>query len=226
MALILKNKLYGNIKIDSNKIIGFMGNNYLNYMNMISFSNAYLIDKEYVFYTNNIDSEISLYLKNKDNSHKIKNIVLKEFNLDIDFLNKNISDLSSGEKHLLKYLIAFIINKKIIIIDEPFLDMDYSLKKKIKSLLQRIIYDTNKTIIIGSMDSNIIYELCDNILLLDNTYYYGKKIDVFTNKLLLENYKIDTPDIVEFINLVKKKNVLIDYSYDIRDLIKDVYKSV
>lgn len=226
MALVFKNKEYGKIIIDSNKIIGFMGNNYLNYMKKINDNNTYFINKEYEFYTNSVDSEISIYIKDNNNFNNIKDIILREFGLDNIFLNKRINALSSGEKHLLKYLIAFIINKKIIIIDEPFLDIDYSLKKKISSLLQRIIYDTNKTIIIGSVNSDIIYELCDNVLLLDNTYYYGSKIDVFTNKDLLNIYQIDTPEIVKFINLIKEKNVLIDYSYDIRDLIKDVYKCV
>ena len=98
--------------------------------------------------------------------------------------------------------------------------------KKIKSLLQRIIYETNKTIIIGSSDSNIIYEICSSVLLLDNIYYYDKTINIFKDVDLLNRFNIDIPDLVEFVNLIKQKNILIDYSFDIRDLIKDVYKSV
>ena len=226
MALVLKSNVYGNIKIDSNKIIGMMGSNYVDFMKMIKGNNYHFISKENDFYTDSVDIEMSIHIKNKMDLQKIKKMMLCEFNLENSFLNCNISDLSNGEKKLLKYILAFIDNKRIIIIDEPFLDLDYNLKKIIKSLLQRIIFETDKTIIIGSSDSNIIYELCSSVLLLDMTYYYDKTINIFSNSELLKEYHIDTPDIVEFVNLAKEKNILIDYSYDIRDLIKDVYKCV
>ena len=226
MALIFKNNLYGDIKIDSRKIIGLMGNNYVDFINMVKDNNTLIINKEDNFYTNSVDSEISIYIKNKVGSYRIKEIILNEFNLDSAFLNRKISDLSSGEKKVLKYILAFASNKKIMIIDEPYLDLDYNWKKKIKSLLQRIIYETNKTIIIGSSDSNIIYEICSSVLLLDNIYYYDKTINIFKDVDLLNRFNIDIPDLVEFVNLIKQKNILIDYSFDIRDLIKDVYKSV
>lgn len=226
MALILKNDLYGNIRIDSNRIIGVMGNNYAKFIHMIKGNNFFLIFKADEFYTNKVDNEISLYFKNKENIKGNIEIVLNEFNLDNSFLNKSINDLSNGEKKLLKYILAFISNNKIIIIDEPYLDLDYNLKKKIKSLLQRIIYETDKTIIIGSSDSNVIYELCSSVLLLDRTYCYDKTINIFSNKEILSKYHIDIPEIVQFVDLMKEKNILIDYSYDIRDLIKDVYKCV
>ena len=226
MALIFKNNLYGNIKIDSNKIIGVMGNNYVNFIHSIKNNNAYIISRENDFYTNSVDSEMLVNIKNKGELLRIKEIMLKEFNLDYAFLNKKISELSSGEIKLLKYILAFINNKKILIIDEPFMDLDYNGKKMIKSLLQRIIYETNKTIIIGSCDSNIIYELCSNVLLLDSVFYYDKTINIFKDINLLNRFNIDIPDLVKFVNLVKQKNTLIDYSFDIRDLIKDVYKSV
>ncbi len=226
MALILKNDLYGNIRIDSNKIIGVMGNSYVKFIHMIKGNNCFYISKIDEFYTNKVDNEISLYFKNKENLKGDIEIVLNEFNLDNSFLNRSINDLSNGEKRLLKYVLAFISNNKIIIIDEPYLDLDYNFKKKIKSLLQRIIYETRKTIIIGSSDSNVIYELCSNILLLDKMYYYDKTINIFSNKDILNKYHIDIPEIVKFVDLMKEKNILIDYSYDIRDLIKDVYKCV
>ena len=226
MALILENNVYGNIKIDSNEIIGFMGNGYFNFIKKIRGNNIYYIPKENLFSTKIVDSEMSLYIKDKVNESKIKKIILDEFNLDIGYLNNKICDLSHGEKQLLKYMLSFASNKKIIIIDEPFLNMDYNLKKKIKSLLKRIIYETDKTVIICSNDSNIIYELCSKVLLLDKKYYYNKVINIFKNAELLKEYNIDIPDIIKFINLAKKKNILINYSFDIRDLIKDVYKSV
>ena len=98
--------------------------------------------------------------------------------------------------------------------------------KRLISLFKRIKYHTERTIIIFSNNSNTIYEQCDNVLLLGNEYYYGTVKDVFTNLSLLEKYEIDVPNIVEFVNMAKEKGIQIDYSFDIRDLIKDVYKCV
>ena len=221
MALVLKNNLYGNIKIDSNKIIGVMGN-YYKFIKSINNKNISLIPVINDFYTNNVYYEMSLYTTDTNSIDKL----LKDFDLNSDFLNKNICFLSDSLKHLLKYMLALLQNKKIIIIDEPFIDMDYSLKKKIKSILKRIIYETDKTIIICSNNSNIIYELCDSVLLLDKDFKYGKTIDIMKDNILLEKYNIDIPDIIDFINLIKSKGIIIDYSVDIRDLIKDVYKCV
>ncbi len=215
MELVLKSKSYGNIVIDNNKIIGIVGRT-----SSLKISNVSMIGKDYNFYTNLVASEISLYPSNK------KEIIFKELNVQEDFLQRKISELSNSEKHLLKYIIGFLLDKDIIVIDEPFIDMDYNWKKKLISLFKRIIYKTDKTILIISNNINIIYELCDNILILEKDYCYGKTVDIFKDKSLLDKYNIDVPDIVEFINLAKSKNVLLDYSFDIRDLIKDVYKSV
>ena len=224
MGLIIKNKMYGQIHLDTNKIIGIMGKNSsvvtdsLN-RNMVSF-----VSKDYEFYTNSCMTELMIHLK-KVNTSELTDL-LKMFDLDEYFLKKKINDLSSGEKKILKYLSAFLENKKNIFIDEPFLDIDFKWKKCLISFFKRTIYEKNKTIFIVSNNSNIIYELCDMILLLEKEYVYGTVRDIFTNTMLLEKYHIDIPNIVEFVNLAKKKKVLIDYSYDIRDLIKDVYKHV
>ncbi len=215
MGLILKSKKYGDISIDSNKIIGVIG-----LLNLIKLNNVSMVSKDYEFYTDFVSSEISLY--SIDN----KEIIFDEFNIKNDFLDKKISELSNSEKHLLKYVIGFLQNNEIIVIDEPFLDMDYNWKKKLVSLFKRMIYKTNKTIFIISNDMNIIYELCDKVLIVGEDYYYDSTINIFKNKEILNKYNIDIPDIVEFINLAKEKKILIDYSFDIRDLIKDVYKSV
>ena len=224
MAVIFKNNLYGNITIDSNKIIGIMGD-YRKFIKSIK-GNISILSYEDDFYSDNVDYEMSLHIGDGNNTDGIKNIFIKEFGLDNEFLNKKISMLSDSEKYILKYLLTFLENKRVIVIDEPFINLDYNLKKMIKSLLKRIIYETGKTIIVGSNDSDVIYELCDKILLLGRDYSYGDKYNIMTDKLLLEKYGVDIPIMVDFINLIKKKKILIDYSDDIRDIIKDVYKCV
>lgn len=213
---------YFKIKIKENKIIGVMGPNYDRFLVSIKGDNISYIGKIDNFYTNKVIDEINLY----ERDFKVINYYLNILMLNNEFLDKKISNLSSGERHLLRYIIGFVQNKKIIVIDEPFLDLDYEWKKRIIVLLRDIIKD--KTVIVGSFNSDIIYSLVSIVLLIgDNNYFYGDVKDVFTNYDILSMYHIKMPQIVQFVDLIRRdKNVMIDYSNDIRDLIKDVYKNV
>ena len=185
MGLVLKNSNL-NITIDSNKIIGVMGDNYDSFLKSMKGNNISYIGKIDDFYTNLVIKEINIYQKDD----VIINYYLKKMELDIGFLNSKISNLSNGERSLLRYLIGFIQNKKIIVIDDGFIDLDYSWKKKIISILRELIND-NKTIIFGSCSSDLIYGLASKVLLINsNDYYYGDCIDVFSNLDILSQYRI------------------------------------
>lgn len=222
MGLILKSKKF-NIKIDNNTLIGVMGEKYDSFINSLDGNNVVYIGKIDCFYTDSVIEEINLY----ENDSLIINSYLEKLCLDNGFLDKKISELSSGYKHLLRYLIGFIKKKKIIVIDEPFLDLDYYYKKRICFVLREMVND-KYTILIGSNNSDIIYSMAKKVLLInDNNYYYGDIRNVFINNNILSLYHIKKPLIVSFIDLVKeKKNISLEYSFDIRDLIKDVYKNV
>ena len=222
MGIVLKNNKL-NIFLSSNIINGIITNN--NLLSLLDKKNISFISKDYNFYTNSVLYEMNIYYK-KDNFNNIINILLKEFGLDNSFLEKKINDLSSGDKKILKYLLMLLDNKKILVIDEPFLDLDYCHKKRIISIFKKIINHSNKTIIIISNNSDLIYSLCDKVLFINNYDTLYGDISLFHNKEILDKYKVEEPLIVKFINYVKEKKVLINYSKDIRDLIKDVYKSV
>ena len=213
MAIVLKNSRF-NLSIDSKTIIGVMGKDYDKFLKSLNGDDVFYLDKKTII----IGKKVIDLLGNFDIN------VLEDFNLTKDFINKEIMDLSHSEQRLLKYILLVISDKKIIVIDEPFMDLDYENKKRIILLLNRL--KKNKTIIIGSIDSNIIYPICKKILFINNNeYYYGDAID-FSNKDLLKKYHIAMPDLVKFVLLANTKNKKIKYSKDIRDLIKDVYRNV
>jgi ABC-type multidrug transport system ATPase subunit len=210
MALILKNNKF-QLSIDTRTIIGVMGD-YEKFIRIITGDDIYFIDKIESLSNNLVSSLIS----NKD--------LLKEFDFE-KYLNYKIKELSHSNQKLLQYLLMIQSNKKIIVIDEPFMDLDYGHKKKIILLINKLIKN-KKTVIIGSVNSNIIYSTCKKVLFIkDKDYYYGD-IDALQNKRTLKKYDVDMPDIVNFVSLAKEKKIKIRYSYDIRDLIKDVYRNV
>lgn len=213
MAIVLKNSKY-DIKLESNVIIGVMGKYYERFLKSLKGSDVFYLDKDIII---NYD-KVSDLLNNIDIS------LLEEFNLNKDFLDKRIVYLSHSEQRLLKYILLVTSDKKLIVIDEPFMDLDLENKKKITLLLNRL--KKEKTIIMGSIDSNIIYSVCKKIIFINNNEYYYGNVNDFSDKDLLKKYHITMPDIVKFILLANNKNKKIRYSKDIRDLIKDVYRNV
>lgn len=217
MAIILKNNKY-DLSIDSNTIIGVMGNNYDKFLSSLASHDIYYLDKKV-----SVSNKKVYSLLNIDDSKTSK--VLKEYKIDDEFLNKRIKHLSHSEQKLLKYILLVISDKKVNVIDEPFMDLDYSNKKKVVLLINKLIKE-KKTVIIGSVNSNIIYSLCKKVLFInENDTYYGK-IDSFQNQDLLKKYHIEIPELVKFVSLAKDKKIKLKYTYDIRDLIKDVYRNV
>lgn len=217
MAIILKNNKY-DLSIDSNTIIGVMGNNYDKFLSSLASRDIYYLDKKV-----SVSNKKVYSLLNIDDGKTSK--VLKEYKIDDEFLNKRIKHLSHSEQKLLKYILLVISDKKVNVIDEPFMDLDYSNKKKVVLLINKLIKE-KKTVIIGSVNSNIIYSLCKKVLFInENDTYYGK-IDSFQNQDLLKKYHIEIPDLVKFVSLAKDKKIKLKYTYDIRDLIKDVYRNV
>ena len=232
MAIVFKNVSFNNnmnIYLDSNKIIGVMGVNYSDFFKSLSGNDIYVIDKENNFLEKKVSEELlKCYKEKSDYSFdEIVNIITNRLSLSKDFINKNIKELSHSEKRIVKYLKMLLINPKIIVIDEPYLYLDYDMKKKIRLLIKEIIKESKKTIIIGSCDSNIIYELSQKVMIINyNSFLYSDTQKVFEKIMVLNDYNIEEPEIVRFVRLAREKGINIDYTNDIRDLIKEVYKNV
>ena len=217
-------------KINKPQVIGVVGN-YLSFLSDLSdYKNVGYIKKNEYYFTNYVYDELLLSLNKyekelKDADKRIKK-ALKIFSLDDNFLNKEISNLSKGEKRLLSYLRVFIYNPKIIIVDEPLKNLDYKYEKMVLNYLRELKNKYNKTIIIASNNVNIIYENTDKTLIISDEPLYKNTKDVFTDDDILKKYKLYVPNLVMFVKKAKKKDKNINYYTDIRELMKDVYRNV
>ena len=219
MAIVFHSKEYSDITIDSHKLIGVMGN-YQDFFKSMEKDNICYLGNEIV------SSKQTIYqvINGSTIDEKILNKIIKDLDLKEGFLNKKINDLSHSERKVFRYLQMLITNANIIVIDEPFLDLDSIMKKKIISIFNQLV--RTKTIIIGSSDSDIIYSLCKKVLLLGNSKYLYDDVSVLTNKSVLKRFHLLMPEIVKFVRLANDKKIKLPYVKDIRDLIKDVYKHV
>ena len=188
-------------------------------------------DTSFVFKT--VREELSFGLKKynykTDILDKRINDSLKMVGLPLDYLDKNPFKLSSGEKSLLSLAITLSLNPKLIIIDDPTIYLDNKKEEYLIKLLKKLKNNYHKTIIIMSNDIEFILKVTDNYIILKK----GKIASQGNSKDLLNNYDkiksahIDVPKILEFINTVKKKkDINLELTFDIKELMKDIYRNV
>ena len=143
-----------------------------------------------------------------------------------EYLNRNPMSLSRSDMRKLSIACVLVLNPKIILLDEPTINLDDLNKKVLIDLLKRLKRKYHKTIIITSHDMNFILKTADYIYVINNgeKVLEGNKYDVFKNKELLK-YNILPPKIIEFSNIVRNtKNIKLEYRDDINDLMKDIYR--
>ena len=185
------------------------------------------------FIFNNVREEISFGLKKYN--YKIDMLdkriedSLKMVGLDNSYLDRNPFDLSSGEKCLLALGVVLALNPKLLIIDEPTLYLDNNNIEYLIKLIKKLKNNYHKTIIIFTSDIEFAIRLTDNYIILKNGKIYssGTSKELLNNIPRLKSSGIEIPRIIEFINVVnKKKNINLDMTFDIKELMKDIYRHV
>jgi energy-coupling factor transport system ATP-binding protein len=209
---IKNNKKINNLRVNVGLVFQFPEEQFFNMTvkEEISFGMKYFNYK-----TNDIDKRVS--------------DALKMVGLNDDYLERNPFTLSNGEKR--KVAIASIIafNPKVIILDEPTIGLDSISKKNLLQLIKKLKQRLNKTIILISHDIELVHQVSDYIVVLDKGHVIaeGDKYSVFKQEVMLEEYGIKVPKIIEFSNKVlDKKGIKIGYRDEMNDLIKDIYRYV
>ena len=107
-----------------------------------------------------------LHAKNRED---VKNF-LKEnatFYTEEPTSKKYIRDLSAGNKNKLGILASILTDPEILILDEPFSNLDPSSQSWLKSKLKKL-NEEGVTMLISSHDLKHVTEICTRILLLEN----------------------------------------------------------
>ena len=119
----------------------------------------YLTPKEFFEFVGNLygknKSDIAIFMKENEGFFSIE---------DEDLY---IRELSAGNKNKVGILATMISNPEIIILDEPFANLDPSSQLWLKSKLKEL-NAKGTTIIISSHDLMHVTEICSRILILEN----------------------------------------------------------
>lgn len=89
------------------------------------------------------------------------------FNGEVLGKRKYIRDLSKGNKKKVGIAAALIGNPSIVLLDEPFENLDPTSQIRLKKIIRNYAKDRNVTFLISSHDLNHITEICSRIVLLE-----------------------------------------------------------
>ena len=94
-----------------------------------------------------------------------------------DLLEKQVKNLSLGQKMRCEIAATFLHNPKIVYLDEPTIGLDVLVKENIRKFIKDINREKHTTVILTTHDLKDIEDVCDRIILLDkgNIIYDGEK---------------------------------------------------
>ena len=199
VAKILENKPKG-------YIYGLMGN-----INLTTNNTNYSIITDYKF-----NGTVSEYL----NSPKAKSS-LKMVLLDESYINKKANDLSIGELKKVSLAKALIDAKDYLVLD--YFDKNFNHKEidYFIRLMKRMTSDYQKTVILFTNDITVLWNNIKELLIVDEYFVI--------NTIPKEKYfefidKLNEPEIVRFIKLMKELGLYIENYKNTQDLLKAIYR--
>lgn len=89
------------------------------------------------------------------------------FNGEILGKKKYLRDLSKGNQKKAGIVAAMMGNPKVVILDEPFANLDPTTQIRLKKIVKELTEDRDVTVLISSHDLSHVTEVCERIVVLD-----------------------------------------------------------
>ncbi|QBP17775.1 ATP-binding cassette domain-containing protein [Acetilactobacillus jinshanensis] len=110
-----------------------------------------------------------------------------------DFKNRKLNTLSGGEKQRVALAIITALNSKVILLDEPFTNVDHFSRAKIMHQLVNLKH-AGKIIIIVDHDLQGYQKITDQLLIMKNGQLQPAKFSQFQNELKTIDYQWQLPN--------------------------------
>ena len=127
-----------------------------------SFLIGYLTPEEYFYFVGELrganKADIDSFLANFEDF----------FHGEILGQKKYLRDLSKGNQKKVGIVAALIGNPKVIILDEPFANLDPTTQIRLKKIIKDLTENRETTVLISSHDLIHVTEVCERIVVLDN----------------------------------------------------------
>jgi ABC-2 type transport system ATP-binding protein len=126
-----------------------------------SFLIGYLTPEEYFYFVGELrgidKAAVDLFLET----------YVDFFNDEILNQKKYLRDFSKGNQKKVGLIATFIGNPKVVILDEPFANLDPTTQIRLKQLIKAETEKRELTLLISSHDLNHVTDVCNRIVLLE-----------------------------------------------------------
>ncbi len=124
----------------------------------------------------------SLYKMSKKEYESNLNWIIEKLELQ-ELLNKQVKNLSLGQKMKCEIAATFLHKPKIVYLDEPTIGLDVLVKENIRKFIKEVNKEFHTTILLTTHDIKDVEELCDRIILIDKgCIIYDGSINTFKIK--------------------------------------------
>ena len=183
------------------------------------------------FFTTNSTAELVFPMENYGYTKKLMDerleVLTEKFGLH-SLLNRNIFEMSSGERQLLALASAMALNQKVVIFDEPSANLDYGNAMKLGKIISGM-KKSGITVIVADHRFYYLKGLIDRIFLIEDgrlnqfdseeefkkSKYDTRSFDLFALDLPVPEKIINTEKIAGLKN-VNYKNILTDISLELK----------
>ncbi|NEV92852.1 ABC transporter ATP-binding protein [Psychroflexus sp. YR1-1] len=146
-----------------------------------SFLIGYLTAEEYFYFIGDL----------RDTSKAEVDELLAEFEdfFHGEILNqkKYLRDLSKGNQKKAGIVAALIGNPEVVILDEPFANLDPTTQIRLKKIIRELSSQKNVTVLVSSHDLMHVTEVCERIVVLDK----GELVkDIYTGEATLKELEL------------------------------------
>ena len=126
-----------------------------------SFLIGYLTPEEYFYFVGELrglnKADVDIFLTQFE----------EIFNEEILSKKKYLRDLSKGNQKKAGIVAALIGNPEVVILDEPFANLDPTTQIRLKKLLKDLTKNNATTLLVSSHDLGHVTEVCERIVVLD-----------------------------------------------------------
>lgn len=164
---------------------------------------------EYQLFEETVLTDVKFGPKNFGDSDEVATkkakVALSMLGIDESYYERSPFELSGGERRKVALAGILAIDPDIIIFDEPTAGLD---NKSVDELLDIFtnLRKLGKTIIVVTHDMNLVYDFCENVVVLENgqVVYQGSPKSLFSCNSQL--FSLNLPNIVKIIYEISKYN--------------------
>lgn len=153
-------------------------------------------------FEDSVEREILFGPKNFNmNLEKVKDyayLLLMKLGFDRDVMSKSPFQMSGGQMRKIAIVSILAMDPDIIVLDEPTAGLDPHSRKQVMDLLKQLQQE-GKTIVLVTHDMNDVAQYADRIKVLQQgtLVYEGTPRELFSNLQRINDYSLDSPDIVQ-----------------------------